>query len=73
MHHTRRILLAFSFAASAASVAFADYQNIGQTTDDDRLKNYQKHLLKVLIAILMILICLPYQMYQLNCVKKPLN
>jgi phosphoribosylamine--glycine ligase len=29
----RRILLAFSLAASAASVAFADYQNIGQTTD----------------------------------------
>ncbi|MFI8066209.1 M23 family peptidase, partial [Acinetobacter baumannii] len=26
--HTRRILLAFSLAASAASVAFADYQNI---------------------------------------------
>jgi len=25
MHHTRRILLAFSLAASAASVAFADY------------------------------------------------
>ena len=44
MHHTRRILLAFSLAASAASVAFADYQNISQTTDNDRLEQLSKTL-----------------------------
>ena len=44
MHHTRRILLAFSLAASAASVAFADYQNISQTTDTDRLEQLSKTL-----------------------------
>ncbi|APU47417.1 M23 family metallopeptidase [Acinetobacter junii] len=44
MHHTRRILLAFSLAASAASVAFADYQNITQTTGDDRLEELSKTL-----------------------------
>ena len=42
--HMRRILLAFSFAASAASVAFADYQNIGQETDGDRLEQLSKTL-----------------------------
>ena len=42
--HTRRILLAFSLAASAASVAFADYQNIGQATDGDRLEQLSKTL-----------------------------
>jgi len=40
----RRILLAFSLAASAASVAFADYQNIGQATDGDRLEQLSKTL-----------------------------
>lgn len=45
MQHTRRILLAFSFAASAASVAFADYQNITQTTaEPDRLEQLSKTL-----------------------------
>lgn len=44
MHHTRRILLAFSLAASAASVAFADYQNITQTTADDRLEQLSQTL-----------------------------
>ena len=38
MHHTRRILLAFSLAASAASVAFADYQNITFSIVCDRLE-----------------------------------
>ena len=42
--HMRRILLAFSLAASAASVAFADYQNIGQATDGDRLEQLSKTL-----------------------------
>lgn len=42
--HTRRILLAFSLAASAASVAFADYQNIGQATDGDRIEQLSKTL-----------------------------
>lgn len=42
--HTRRILLAFSLAASAASVAFADYQNINQSTDSDRLEQLSKTL-----------------------------
>lgn len=42
--HTRRILLAFSLAASAASVAFADYQTINQSTDSDRLEQLSKTL-----------------------------
>ena len=42
--HPRRILLAFSLAASAASVAFADYQNIGQAADGDRLEQLSKTL-----------------------------
>ncbi|QER38306.1 M23 family metallopeptidase [Acinetobacter suaedae] len=42
--HTRRILLAFSLAASAASVAFADYQNINQATAADRLEQLSKTL-----------------------------
>ena len=44
MHHSRRILLAFSLAASAASVAFADYQNITQTTAGDRLEQLSQTL-----------------------------
>lgn len=52
--HTRRILLAFSLAASAASVAFADYQNINQSTDSDRLEQLSKTHLKAHILILMI-------------------
>ena len=44
MHHTRRILLAFSLAASAASVAFADYQNITQATEGDRLEQLSQTL-----------------------------
>ena len=52
--HTRRILLAFSLAASAASVAFADYQTINQSTDSDRLEQLSKHYLKVHILIPMI-------------------
>lgn len=42
--YTRRILLAFSLAASAASVAFADYQNINQATAADRLEQLSKTL-----------------------------
>lgn len=43
--HTRRILLAFSLAASAASVAFADYQTIDQTdTSSDRLEQLSRTL-----------------------------
>ncbi|ENU29162.1 M23 family metallopeptidase [Acinetobacter sp. 2JN-4] len=44
MHHTRRILLAFSLAASAASVAFADYQNINQANAADRLEQLSNTL-----------------------------
>lgn len=43
--HTRRILLAFSLAASAASVTFADYQTIDQTdTSSDRLEQLSRTL-----------------------------
>lgn len=42
--HMRRILLAFSFAASAASVAFADYQNINQTSENDSLEQLSQTL-----------------------------
>ena len=44
--HPRRILLAFSLAASAASVAFADYQTIDQTntTASDRLEQLSRTL-----------------------------
>lgn len=36
--HSRRILLAFSLAASAASVAFADYQTLNSQDAPDRLE-----------------------------------
>ncbi len=52
--HTRRILLAFSLAASAASVAFADYQNINPLLIQIDWNSYQKHYLKAHILILMI-------------------
>ena len=42
--HMRRILLAFSLAASAASVAFADYGSINQTTEHDRLEQLSQTL-----------------------------
>ncbi len=52
--HTRRILLAFSLAASAASVAFADYQKLTNLQIQIDWNSYQKHYLKVHIRILMI-------------------
>ena len=42
--HPRRILLAFSLAASAASVAFADYQNINQLPEKDPIEQLSQTL-----------------------------
>ena len=44
--HSRRILLAFSLAASVASVAFADYQNINQVTENDSIEQLSKSLVQ---------------------------
>ena len=44
MHHTRRILLAFSLAASAASVAFCRLSKYHPATDGDRLEQLSKTL-----------------------------
>lgn len=44
--YSRRILLAFSLAASVASVAFADYQNISQVTENDSIEQLSKSLVQ---------------------------
>ena len=42
--HTRRILLAFSLAASAASVAFADLVELNSDVSTDRIEQLTRTL-----------------------------
>lgn len=52
--HTRRILLAFSLAASAASVALQIIKILTNLLIQIDWNSYQKHYLKAHILILMI-------------------